>query len=483
MIVRELVTRLGFSLDNATITRAESATNRLRDRANETANAFRNIFVGLAGIASVRSLIQTADQMQSIRARIEQLPQTVMEAGAAFDVVAERASAARAPIEAYAGLYNRLGNAAKDYITTQEDLLGITDTISKALVVGGATAQEAGSVMIQFSQALGAGTLQGEEFRAMAEAAPQFMDKLAESLGIPRAELKKMASEGKITSKQVIEATRQMADYFDNKFKAMPMTVGQAMTIVGNRFSRMIDKMNRDSMFVTRIATTILDVFDKIEKGLDFVIEKFGGWENAIRFLGAAIATIIGVKAIQALVALNATLAPILIKWALIAAGILLVAAIIEDLYIWVSGEGESLTGNLIGPWSEWSAYVLGAFAMIKDAVIGLGKYVGALAAMLVGVFTMDWNLIKEGYKGQVEILSNALNPAIEAYKPGTWSLGASSAMGNMRPSVNSNTTVNVTVPPGTPSDQAAFLEKSANIVYQDLSNKKLATDMGAYAQ
>ena len=162
MIVRELVTKLGFQLNNAQVQNAERATSRLKNQADQAAQSFRNIITAVASFQMVRSIVHVADSMQSLRARIEQLPQTIMPAGEAFDVVAEHASDARASIEAYGTLYNRIGNAAKDYISTQEDLLKVTDTISKALVVGGATAQEAGSVMTQFSQALGAGTLQGE---------------------------------------------------------------------------------------------------------------------------------------------------------------------------------------------------------------------------------------------------------------------------------------------------------------------------------
>ena len=136
--------------------------------------------------------------------------------------------------------------------------------------------------MTQFSQALGAGTLQGEEFRAMAEAAPMFMDKLAESMGVPRENLKKMAQDGMITSKQVIEATKNMADYFDDRFRRMPLTIGQAMTMIANRFRLGIDRMNRESMAVTRIANGMLDAFDKMVDVIKRVVAAFGGFKNIL---------------------------------------------------------------------------------------------------------------------------------------------------------------------------------------------------------
>lgn len=481
MIVRELLTRLGFQLDNAAINRAEQATNRIRDRADVAANAFRNIALAIGSIATVQGLIKIGDTMQSIRARIEQLPQTVMEAGEAFDVVADHAIAARAPIEAYAGLYNRLGNAAKDYVTTQEDLLGITDTISKALVVGGATAQEAGSVMIQFSQALGAGTLQGEEFRAMAEAAPQYMDQLALALGKPRSELKKLASEGKITSKDVIEATRKMAVYFDDKFKKMPMTVGQAMIIVNDRFARMIDRMNRESMFITKIADTIIKGFDAIESGIESVIKAFDGWENAIRFIGIALGLTGVVLASFGTISWAA-----LLPWVAIGAAILLAAAIIEDILVMLDG-GESVTGRILEKFKEWGTAIEEGMASAETAVletiVGWSKalydmFVETIPRAVRDAFNYVKGLPMEIWNG-ITSGANTLSQGANMGNVSPSSIGGSS---NSNISVDNRTNVTVTVPAGTPAEQVSYLERAAKQSFADSNRPLRATDMATHS-
>lgn len=532
MIVRELITRMGFGLDQASLNNVEKGTQRVKDRANEAASAFRNVVVAFASVATVRAIINIADEMQNVRSRIAQLPQTIGEVGAAFDVIAAHASASGMKIDAYAALYTRVGNAAKDYIKTQEDLLGITDTISQALVVGGASTQEASAVMTQFSQALASGVLQGDEFRSMAEAAPQYLDKLSEAMKIPREQLKKMASEGKLTAKAVIEATRTMSGYFGDKFKQMPMTVGRAMTVIGNRFARMLDKMNRDTNFITIIANFFLAAFDKIEAGVLTMVKAFGGWGNMLRLVGIAIGVALGAKAILILMAFRAAGFAAMLPFLKMIAIITAVTLVVEDLYMWIQG-GDSVIGSMIGPWTEWRDVVMGAIEAVTAVFKWFGELVAAVAAVIVGAFTLDVDLFAEGLKGIGALLwdvvgqwgkwiydaifapiVNAVSDAWNSIKNGAGDLwdgakslvgagdgavGATSPritpigtvtpaqmtggpMGAGAPNVQSNTTVKVTVPPGTSAEQAAFLERSATASFQRQPNPDLARMLSVYA-
>lgn len=470
MIVRELITRMGFNVRSGDLNKVERATDRVRDRAESAANAFRNIFAGLAGLAAVKSIVTVADEMQSLRSRISLLQQTVGDVGQSFEEVAKRASDARAPIEAYAGLYTRLGNAGKDYIKTQEDLLGITDTISRALVVSGASAQESGSVMIQFSQALGSGVLQGEEFRAMAEAAPQYLDQLALAMNIPREQLKKMASDGKLTSRAVIEATRQMSGYFESKFRQMPMTVGQATTIIANRFGVMVDRLNRESMFITRIADAIVGGFDKIEAGVTWLGDRFDGFSNVVR----ASLIAIGVVAAAWAAPLIAGAAAALIAMApmiLIIAGI---ALALDELYVWING-GKSVIEKWLGPWSKFKGAIVDTWDQLKGFYRWIVDKFSAIGNIIGGVFTLDVAQLKKGLASLAgpdsPTAQYSAAPSKAVYIPGM----------NQSKSIMSNTTVNLTVPPGTSPTDMQFFDQSAKKSFGKI-NDVFARDMQVYA-
>lgn len=518
MIVRELITSLGFRLNQGQISRAEQNIHRLKTQADAASAAFRNMALAFVGIASIKAFINVGDQMQSLEARIGMLPQTVGDVGKAFDTVADRAINARSSLQAYGTLYTRIGHASKDYVSKQEDVLNITSTISKALVVGGATAQEASSTMIQFAQALGSGTLQGEEFRAMAEAAPQYMDKLAETLGHPRSALKKLASEGKITSKDVIEATLKMKDYFDGQMMKIPMTVGQATTIIAARWGRMIQRMNRESSFISNIAETLINGFDSIERGLSRTVEAFGGFSNMMRFIGVTIGVALGAKTIQIVRAFGLAFLRASIPIIAITAAILLTSLAVDDLITYING-GNSVIGEFIQYLNSGTV----ASTLLKLAIMGVGAAVSAFALIHGAAFlaTMSKMLWTFGALGTAALVNGARMAAgwLLALGPIGWTIAgltaivalmakisgnkniegvgeydamgnytgvspesmAPSAMGQGGTSVKNETNVTVTVPPGTTAEQAKFLQDAAQKSF-GMSSEKYARDLGVYA-
>ena len=100
MIVRELLTKLGFSVDQSKLAVYNGAIKNIKDRAQEAQDSVAGIFSAFAAFASLKSIGKTADEMQSLEARIGMLPQTIGAAGDAFDHIADKASAARQGISA-----------------------------------------------------------------------------------------------------------------------------------------------------------------------------------------------------------------------------------------------------------------------------------------------------------------------------------------------------------------------------------------------
>ncbi|MDO9819616.1 tape measure protein, partial [Glaesserella parasuis] len=154
--------------------------------------------------------------------------------------------------------------ALKDYGYAQKDILQFTETMNKAMAVGGVSAEAQASALFQLSQALGSGQLQGDEFKTIAESAPIILDVLAEYMGKSRAEVKKLASEGQLTSKLIFEAFNGSTEKINQKFEQMPLSFGGAMQQMENAFMKFADEQNRT-----------LGITENLAAGISFLAQNF----------------------------------------------------------------------------------------------------------------------------------------------------------------------------------------------------------------
>nr|DAD61603.1 MAG TPA: Tail tape measure [Caudoviricetes sp.] len=118
-----------------------------------------------------------------------------------------------------------------------------TSTLDKAFKVSGTSAGEASAAMYQLNQAMTSGKLQGDEFRSVMENAPILAQKIAESMGVSMAQLKKLGSEGKITSDVIKNAVLGSADDIEAKYNQMPLTFGKVWQQAQNAGQQAMDGM------------------------------------------------------------------------------------------------------------------------------------------------------------------------------------------------------------------------------------------------
>jgi tape measure domain-containing protein len=169
------------------------------------------------------------------------VPQTNL-AAQALERVKQIAIETRAPLDQTAQAFSRFALAMKANGRDTEQAFKMTKTVNQLLATSGATAGEAGSALLQFSQALNKGKLDGDEFRTAMELMPTAMDAIAREMGVTRSELIKLAPEGKITSDIMIRAFESVAESADKKFGGMKVTIGQALTNINSQVTTSISK-------------------------------------------------------------------------------------------------------------------------------------------------------------------------------------------------------------------------------------------------
>ncbi len=168
-----------------------------------------------------------------------------------------------------AAVVAKLGLAMESVHASSEELLAINELVNKSLIVSGASTAEQSSFLLQFSQAMGSGVLQGEEFRAMMESNSYFGSQLAKALDTDIAGLRAMSREGKLTSDVLRSAFPKMATEIDEAFDKMPITIGRAMTMVENSFGKVINEANKASDGTSGVAQAIAEMATTLDQNKD----------------------------------------------------------------------------------------------------------------------------------------------------------------------------------------------------------------------
>lgn len=387
------------------------------DKAEEAAGGLGKIGTLLAGFASVsfaKSLLDTADAMQSINSQVRQVTSSETEYLSVQRQLLEVANNTRASLESTSSLYVSTSRALKDYGYTQQEILQFTEATNNAMTIGGVGAQQQAAALMQLSQALGSGVLQGDEFKSIAEAAPILLDTIAEYMGKSRAEIKKLGSEGQLTADVIFKAISGASEKFGEQAAKMPMTMGQALTVFSNNWQSMVSKLLNDSGAMSGIASIIKLIADN----LNLVVPIMAGFAVAI---AAATVQVLGLN-----VAMLAN--PFGLVAVAIGAVIGLIAQFGDQIDIFGGGWSNLLDviqavwqaitetiGEAIGSIREWFGSLtgwlgesVGGWSALFERVMGIiSSVIGAYVNAYINTFATGWMLIKEAANNMPQFFAN----------------------------------------------------------------------------
>lgn len=213
---------------SAQTSQAERALRQMAGQLQDLRTQFLG-FLGLQqGTQAIAGLANMSDQYQSLRARLRLVTDGQDEFNTALRTTQALSAKYNQPLAETSSLYTRLLSAVKPLNGGLREASVASEAMLASLKISGATSAEAGSAILQFSQALGSGVLRGEEFNAINEAAPRLLDALAKGLGKPKSELKALAEQGALTTSAVVQALAKSLPELQREAAMIPATIGGA---------------------------------------------------------------------------------------------------------------------------------------------------------------------------------------------------------------------------------------------------------------
>ena len=180
-------------------------------------------------------------------------------------------------VAATSTVYQKFAQNAEKLKLTQGEVASITETVSKAVAMSGASAAQAEAGLIQFGQALSTGTLKGQDLNSVIQQIPGLADAIAKGLGVTTGELKAMGAAGELSTQQVITALRKVRKQIDSDFDSRIKTVSGSLTNLETAFIQTVGQFDQSVGVTTKLAESI----EFVAANLDSAIQ------SAVLFAGA----------------------------------------------------------------------------------------------------------------------------------------------------------------------------------------------------
>lgn len=247
-----------------------------------------SIFILINGFKTLQGFGEQLDRMTVVRNKIRSLYDDENQVADITNRIYTASQDARTSMDDFATTFLKVQLSTERYGLTAEQAIQITNTLAKAMVVGGATASETSSVMLQFSQALSKGKLDGDEFRSVMENSPVLMRALAKEagkamgvVGAGQKELMKWSREGKLTIDILLQTLLNAEGEIGEKFARTNETIDQSFTKLSNTWSIFIDQVGQGSglnEYIRSVLGRLNEFFSTMSNAVGVIAKRVASW-------------------------------------------------------------------------------------------------------------------------------------------------------------------------------------------------------------
>ena len=203
--------------------------------------SFRSILLGFATFALIRAL----DNITRLENRLRTAGVGGEEANQVIDVLNDTANETGGNIAQLAAIFGRFVFSLKDTSATVKETTLAVKSLARSATAMGITAQEARGGLIQLSQGLASGRLQGEELRSVLETLPSFARQLATTVGVSYGQIREEARLGRISIEQMRQAFVDFRDTANAQFANFRLPIIGALQALANELARLVEEIFR----------------------------------------------------------------------------------------------------------------------------------------------------------------------------------------------------------------------------------------------
>lgn len=244
--------------------RANKGLDTLGNTASLAAGAFAVLTAGLG----IREIADYTARWTDLNSRLINATGDSTRAKEALAAISATAKSTYSSLETTAEVFLKNSMALNELGYTTNEQIKVSTALNNAMAVSGARGDQAASALDAFSKAIARGKFEGEDFNRIIENAPELVKALADGLGVTTAELRKMITEGTLTSDKVIPALISQMDKLQQKADEMPATISDGFILMQNSLFEFIGRMDE----ALGISTAVSEAFKFLANNIHLVI-------------------------------------------------------------------------------------------------------------------------------------------------------------------------------------------------------------------
>ena len=231
--------------------KANTATQGMSKNMQTVANSMKAFGIGIAAaigtqvLGSLQQLgaefIRLAEAPTKFKASLEALTGSSVRANDMLQRTYQIAKRTGSGFDETAAIVQRLTIGLAALGANNAQIAQISENIIKLGTIGGSSMADTAAAALQLAQGLASGRLQGDELRSIMERMPTLVKIIADEMGKSVGEIKKLGSEGKISSDIIAGALLKATQQINEDFAKMPLTVERAMNNIKTSIQQAFD--------------------------------------------------------------------------------------------------------------------------------------------------------------------------------------------------------------------------------------------------
>lgn len=238
------------------------------DKASKSITGMGKALVAAATGVVVRETIRIADAYTDLSNKIRFATKSEQEMVAVRKELFQVANQNRASIEATADVYGKLRLSTQALGLSQREVIELTDTLSKATIVSGASNENAANSLRQLGQGMASGALRGDELNSVLENTPYIAEVIAKSLGKDIGAIRQMGAEGKITGKIIADAFKGARQEIAERFAKTVPTVSQSVEVLKNAVTELVGELDSATGSTASLSANIIGFAEDLREAI-----------------------------------------------------------------------------------------------------------------------------------------------------------------------------------------------------------------------